>query len=140
MDGTITWLHSRNNAKETDMRMVRMMALVLWGGYSSVVSASDFLPTERECHEASDLIEHAAMSRDNGYSKEFLVKRFDDDILILSGMDPQKRWFVRSKGATQFLRQALVDVFSVKRKPGDQASIFRQSCMAHVLALSPDDL
>ncbi len=123
------------------MQRVRMFViLALCGSLSCVASASDFLPTERECHEASDFIEHAAMSRDNGYSKEKLVGRFDDDIMVLSGMDPQKRWFVRSPGATRFLREALVEVFAVKRKPGDQASIFRGSCMAHVLALSPDDL
>lgn len=123
------------------MRKVRMLvALVLWGGCLGVTSASDFLPTARECHEASDFIRNAALSRDNGYSKKFLLGRFDDDMMVLSGMDPQKRWFVRSKGATQFLRQALHDVFVVKRKPGDQAGIFLRSCMAHVLALSPEDL
>ena len=117
-----------------------LAALARCFGLSGVASASDFLPTERECREGSDFIRNAALSRDNGYSREFLVRRFDGDVLVLRGMDPQKRWFVRSSGAIQFLRQALIDVFVVKRKPGDQAGLFLRSCMAHVLALSPDDL
>ena len=130
-----------HNTKETDMNNVRTMALLmLCGSLACVASASDFLPTERECHEASDFIEHAAMSRDNGYSQKTLIQRFDDDIMILSDMHPEKRWFVRSPGATKFLRQALMDVFALKRKPRDQAGAFRTSCMAHVLAISPDDL
>lgn len=122
------------------MQGVRMVVLVLCGSFSFVAAASDFLPTERECHEGSDFIEHAAMSRDNGYSKEKLVQRFDDDIMILSSMHPQKRWFVRSPDAVKFLRQALVDVFVSRGRPRDQAAVFLKSCMVHVLALSPDDL
>ncbi len=122
------------------MQRVRMVMLVLCGGFSLVSFASDFLPTGQECHEASDFIEHAAMSRDNGYSKSVLVQRFDDDITVLSGMHPEKRWFVRSPGATRFLREALVEVFSLRRKPKEQATVFLRSCMAHVLAATPDDL
>lgn len=114
--------------------------MMLCAGLPCIASANDFLPTAKECQEASDFIEHAATSRDNGYSKEKLVERFDDDIVILSGMSPEKRWFVRSPGAIQFLRQALVDIFSVNRKPRTQASVFLQSCMTHVLAISPEDL
>lgn len=123
------------------MRKVRMLVvLALWGGCSGIASASDFLPTERECHEGSDFIKNAALSRANGYSKEFLIGRFDDDMTVLSGMHPEKRWFVRSQGATRFLRQSLLNVFAVKRKPQDQADIFFRSCMAHVLPASPEDL
>ena len=103
------------------------------------VAVNDFLPTQQECREASDFIKHAAMSRDNGYSQKKLVQRFDDDVLILSGMDPQKRWFIRSPGATRFLRAALVETFEAPRQPKDQAARFLQSCMDHAL-LSADDL
>lgn len=115
-----------------------VIALVCYGDFSIAASVSGFLPTEQECHEGSDFIKNAALSRDNGYSGERLVQQFDDDIMVLSGMDPQKRWFVRSPGATQFLRQALADVFAVRRKPKDGAAVFLRSCMAHVL--TPDDL
>jgi galactokinase len=126
--------------KERDMQSVRMAVLVLCSSFPLATCAGDFLPTRQECHEASDFIEHAAMSRDNGYSKAVLVRRFDDDITVLSGMDPQKRWFVRSPGATRFLRDALVEVFTLRRKPKEQAMVFFRSCMAHVLAVTPDDL
>lgn len=117
-----------------------MATLVLCVSSSFVSLAGDFLPTVQECHEASDFIEHAAMSRDNGYSKERLVRQFDDDIRVLSGMDPQKRWFVRSIGATLFLRSALVEVFDRKQHPKKQASAFLRSCMAHTLPTTPEDL
>ncbi len=116
------------------------MLLVLCGGLMCVARASDFLPTERECHEASDFIKNAVLSRANGYSKVFLLGRFDDDMTVLSGMHPEKRWFVRSQGAMQFLRQALIDAIAAKRKPRDQADIFLRSCMAHVSPLTPEDL
>ncbi|MFA9261934.1 MAG: hypothetical protein ACEQSB_01045 [Undibacterium sp.] len=123
------------------MQILRwLMLLAFCTGLPYVASARDFLPTTKECHEASEFIEHAAMSRDNGYSKEKLVGRFDEDIMILSGMDPEKRWFVRSPGAMQFLRRALVDVFSAKKRPQDHGSTFLRSCMMHVIAISPEDL
>lgn len=121
-------------------KLRRLILLVICAGIPYAASARDFFPTAKECHEASEFIEHAAMSRDNGYSKEKLVGRFDEDIMILSGMDPQKRWFVRSPGAIQFLRRALVDVFSAKRKPLDHGSTFLRSCMMHVIVISPEDL
>lgn len=121
-------------------RLRRFMLLALCAGFPYAASANDFLPTTKECHEASEFIEHAAMSRDNGYSREKLVGRFDEDIMILSGMDPGKRWFVRSPGATQFLRRALIDVFSAKRRPKEHGGTFLRSCMMHVIVISPEDL
>ncbi len=121
-------------------RLQKFVLLALCAGLPYAASARNFLPTAKECHEASEFIEHAAMSRDNGYSKEKLVGQFDEDIMVLSGMDPEKRWFVRSPGATQFLRQALTDVFSIKRKPKDHGSTFLRSCMMHVIITSPEDL
>lgn len=123
------------------MRSFALILVLLCINLSSAAEAGGFLPTVKECHEARDFIEHAAMSRDNGYSKEKLVRRFDEDVMILSGMDPEKRWFIRSPGATVFLRQALVDVFSTRRKPSDQSALFLRSCMAHTLPIvSPEDL
>lgn len=122
------------------MQRVCMMVLVLCSSLSFVASASDFLPTERECHEGSDFIKHAVMSQKNGYSKERLVRQFDDDVMVLSGMDPQKRWFIRSPGATRFLRDALMEALVLRRTPKDQASVFLRSCMTHVLAVTPEDL
>lgn len=121
-----------------DMLGKTLAMMAFWSWCSIAVAANDFLPTEQECREASDFIKHAAMSRDNGYSQKKLVQRFDDDVLILSGMDPQKRWFIRSPGATRFLRAALVEAFEAPRQPKDQAARFFKSCMDHVL--SADDL
>ncbi len=124
--------------KETDMQIVRRCVVVLWASLPMVTLANDFLPTGQECHEGSDFIKHAVMSQNNGYSREWLVRRFDDQVFVLSGMDPRKRWFVRSPGATRFLREALVEALVLRRKPEDQASVFLQSCMRH--ALTPNDL
>lgn len=123
------------------MQRVCMMVLVLCSSLSFVASASDFLPTERECHEGSDFIKNAVIAQNNnGYSREKLLGRFDDDVMVLSGMDPQKRWFIRSPGATRFLRDALVEALVLRRTPKSQASVFLRSCMTHVLAVTPEDL
>ena len=121
-------------------RVWLFVVLALVVGLSSTASANGFLPTEQECREGSDFIKNAVLSRANGYSKAFLLGRFDDDMTVLSGMHPEKRWFVRSQGAMQFLRQALIDAIAAKRKPRDQADIFLRSCMAHVSPLTPADL
>ncbi len=122
------------------MRVWSICILILWIGISTSSFAQDFLPTVRECHEGSDFIEHAAMSRDNGYSKKKIVGLFDDNVTVLSGMDPEKRWFVRSPGATRFLREALLRVFDIPRKPKDAATVFLRSCLNHTQVISPDDL
>lgn len=104
-------------------------------------SAGATTPTTRkECLEARDFIENAAQSRDNGYSREFLLRRFEDDVIVLSGMHPEKRWFIRSPDATRFLREALTEVFAKKKKPKDHGTVFLDSCVANLLMISPDDL
>ena len=121
--------------------MHRIRSLVWLLCAALTVSAGATTPTTRkECLEARDFIENAARSRDNGYSREFMLRRFEDDVIILSGMDPEKRWFIRSPAATRFLREALTEVFAKKKKPQDHGSAFLESCVVNLLMISPDDL
>ncbi len=120
------------------MRAALAMLVLVSLSQTAWSSPSTFFPTLRECEEGSDFIRNAARSRDNGYSENKIVGRFDEDVVVLSGMAPEKRWFIRSPGATVFLRKALVAVFQMPKRPGDQASTFLAACKEQVM--TPDDL
>lgn len=120
------------------LRILVWLLLLGWNGILQAMPNDLFLPTIQECQEGSDFIKNAALSRDNGYTQKKIVGRFDEDVMVLSGMDPEKRWFVRSPEAIKFLRQALTDVFTQKGKARDQAAAFLKSCLTHVLI--PNDL
>lgn len=121
--------------------MLRILVWLLLSGWSGILEAApgeSFLPTFAECQEGSDFIKNAALSRDNGYTQKKIVGRFDEDVMVLSGVDPQKRWFIRSPGAILFLRQALLAVFQTPRSPLEQSRAFLAACKEQVL--KPEDL
>ncbi len=122
------------------MPRILLIILMAWTSVSAAPVFYDFQPTQRECEEATDFIRNAALSRNNGYTKQKIVGLFDDNVTVLSGMDPEKRWFVRSPGATRFLRDALTLVFDVPGRPGEHAARFLESCLEHARGITPADL
>jgi hypothetical protein len=82
-----------------------------------------------ECREASQFIGNAARARDNGISREKFVGRFDEDIVLLSSMRPENRWFVHGDSETRFLRAAVIEVFDTPRPPPAHEREFLSSCI-----------
>lgn len=122
------------------MPRILLIILMAWTSVSAAPVFYDFQPTQRECEEATDFIRNAALSRNNGYTKQKIVGLFDDNVTVLSSMDPEKRWFVRSPGATRFLRDTLVIVFDAPGRPGEHAARFLESCLDHARGITPADL
>jgi len=82
-----------------------------------------------ECREASQFIGNAARARDNGYSREKFVARFDEDIMLLSSMRPETRWFVHGDNETRFLRAAILSVYDAPRPPAAHEGSFLAACL-----------
>lgn len=92
-------------------------------------AAGDLEVDADECLEASQFIGNAALSRLNGMSRESFVGRLDDDLMLLSSMPPERRWFAHGDAEARFLRAAVLDVFDAPRAPRDHAQGFLTSCL-----------
>jgi hypothetical protein len=82
-----------------------------------------------ECREAAQFIGNAALSRQNGMSRESFVGRLDDDLMLLSSMPPERRWFVHGDAEASYLRAAVLDVFDAPRAPREHAQGFLVNCL-----------
>lgn len=102
------------------------MALALAGGNAA---AETIEVDADECREAAQFIGNAALSRQNGMSKQAFVGRLDDDLMLLSAMPPERRWFAHGDAEARFLREAVLDVFDAPRAPRDHAQHFLVSCL-----------
>lgn len=102
------------------------IAMALAGGNAA---AGSIEVDADECHQAAQFIGNAALSRQNGMSKERFVGRLDDDLMVLSSMPPERRWFVHGDAEARFLRDAVLDVFDTPRAPRDHAEGFLTNCL-----------
>ena len=59
--------------------------------------------TLAECIEGSDFIKHAAMSRENGMTRENFLGRMESDIKVIRQFPPQLRWFVQDRDDEELL-------------------------------------
>ena len=64
-----------------------------------------------ECREAGDFIRNAALSRDNGISRDFFMSRLADDLEVIRSFPPHVRWFVRNELDEALLTDAAANVF-----------------------------
>ena len=118
-------------AKLTTLAKQLTLAAVL-GGLPYVVAAHDL--TLDECREGSDFIMHAAMSRENGMTREAFLERMESDIRMIQAFPPQLRWFVQDEEDEQLLTWAARLVFDSPREPESHQSEFLAACAARVSA------
>src|SRR5690242_7758887 len=90
-----------------------LLAIVL----SGPVAAHDL--SASECREGAEFIEHAAISRDNGLSREAFMLRMQEDIAAIQAFPPALRWFVQDSADEQLLVGAAQQVFDEPRTPTD---------------------
>jgi len=83
------------------------------GGLSCAAAAHDL--TLAECVEGGDFIMHAAMSRENGMTREAFLERMESDIRLIQAFPPQLRWFVQDEDDEQLLTWAARLVFDSPR-------------------------
>ena len=93
---------------------------------STAVAAHDL--SADECREGAEFIEHAAMSRDNGLSRDDFLRRMQEDLQAIQAFPPALRWFVQDAADEELLMGAAQRVFDAPRTPADHRSDFVQVC------------
>jgi len=111
--------------------LAKQLALAaLLGGLSCAAAAHEL--TVAECVEGGDFIMHAAMSRENGMTREDFMARMENDIRMIQAFPPQLRWFVQDEDDEQLLTWAAQLVFDLPREPESHQSEFLEACNARV--------
>jgi len=100
------------------------------------VAAHDL--TADECQEGAEFIEHAAMSRENGLSREDFLRRMQEDLQAIQAFPPALRWFVQDAADEELLVGAAVQVFDAPRAPEDHRNDFEHACAERVVAIRTD--
>jgi hypothetical protein len=117
-----------DHTEEFAMRLPRLATALAVGVMlcPGVSSAHELTPTE--CREARDFIRNAALSRDNGLSREQFMSRFDDDIALIRFYPPDLRWFVQDDDDERLLRSAAEQVFDAPEEPEQHGTAFLDAC------------
>ena len=102
------------------------------GGIACAAAAHEL--TLAECAEGGDFIMHAAMSRENGMTREAFLERMENDIRMIQAFPPQLRWFVQDEDDEELLTSAARLVFDSPREPESHQSEFLAVCAARVSA------
>lgn len=108
----------------------RLALAALLGGLAGGAAAHKI--SYVECIEGSDFIKNAAMSRDNGLSREAFLDRLEGDLRAIRAFPPHLRWFVQDQDDESLLLDAARQVFDAPREPSSHQSAFMASCIARV--------
>ena len=82
-----------------------------------------------ECQEAGEFIRNAALSRDNGISRDYFMSRLADDMVAIRAFPPQLRWFVYNEMDETLLTDAAARVFDAPQSPKRHEIEFVDDCM-----------
>jgi hypothetical protein len=138
MERVIFWREARRaNFAEGGCMHAKPVTVCAWAALATLawissVAAHDL--SADECREGADFIEHAAMSRDYGLSREDFLRRLEEDIQAIQAFPPALRWFVQDAADEELLVAAAQRVFDVPRTPEDHRSEFVEACAARVTA------
>src|SRR5262245_51883624 len=116
-------------AKLTTLAKQLVLAAAI-GGLSCAAAAHDL--TLAECAEGGEFIMHAAMSRENGMTREAFLERMESDIRLIQAFPPHLRWFVQDEDDEELLTSAARLVFDSPREPESHQSEFLAACTARV--------
>ena len=92
------------------------------------LAAAASVPTLADCLEASDFIVDAALSRDNGMTRQAFIDRLNGDFVAIRAFPSELRWFVRDEDDERFLENAAEHVFDAPSTPTVHRSEFLQAC------------
>lgn len=99
--------------------------------FSSSLAGAHELSVE-ECLEGADFIQHAAMSRDYGMTRDQFISKVQGDLLAIQSYPPELRWFVQDVDDEVLLVSAAERVFDEPSDPDSHRDAFLQSCFGRV--------
>ena len=82
-----------------------------------------------ECLEGGQFIRNAALSRDNGITRDYFMSRLYADFEAIRVFPPELRWFVRSEQDEVLLTKAVENVFDAPQAPRRHEIEFVDQCM-----------
>jgi len=82
-----------------------------------------------ECREAGDFIKNAALSRDNGITREFFIQKIEDDLIVIKSYPAEMRWFAKDDYREALLLSAAKRVFDEPTSAIRHQIMFIDSCM-----------
>ena len=82
-----------------------------------------------ECREGGDFIRNAALSRDNGITREYFMSRLAGDLMAIRSFPPELRWFARNEDDEALLTNAAETVFDAPQTPRRHEIEFVDACM-----------
>ena len=82
-----------------------------------------------ECREAGDFIKNAALSRDNGITREFFIQKIEDDLIVIKSYPAEMRWFAKDNYREALLLSAAKRVFDEPTSAIRHQIMFIDSCM-----------
>jgi hypothetical protein len=82
-----------------------------------------------ECLEGGQFIRNAALSRDNGITREYFMSRLYADFEAIRAFPPELRWFVRNEQDETLLATAVEKVFDAPQAPRRHEIEFVDECM-----------
>lgn len=83
-----------------------------------------------ECKEGSDFIKNAALSRENGMTKQQFIDKLLQDMEAIRAFPASLRWFMQDADDEHFLLRAAEDVFDNPRPPDTHRREFFEACLA----------
>ena len=108
--------------------MTVLVRLLVFGAFAAPFGASASVPTLTDCLEASDFIANAALSRDNGMTRDAFISRLTGDFAAIRAFPAELRWFVRDEDDERFLEDAAEHVFDAPSTPANHRREFLQAC------------
>ena len=82
-----------------------------------------------ECLEGGQFIRNAALSRDNGITRDYFMSRLYADFEAIRVFPPDLRWFVRNEQDEALLTRAVEKVFDAPQAPRRHEIEFVDECM-----------
>lgn len=119
------------------MARVRTFATLLGLSLCFLAGAAAAHPhSAGECREGGDFIRNAALSRDNGTTRQSFVGRLEEDFAAIRAFPPALRWFVADAEDEQFLRAEVAAVFDAPADGEAHRAGFVERCVRRSQRLS----